>query len=112
MLKERGIDLIAGDSPDAFLDDTPTAVLIRQVLGSVSQFEKAMLVSKLRGARDRKKAETGKCGGRKGALLGLGHRRDGGVMRLTFCVASGATDDLQHHHLVTRAEGGRRGPSK
>ena len=51
MLKERGIELIAADKPDAFLDDTPTAVLIRQVLGAVSQFEKAMLVSKLRGAR-------------------------------------------------------------
>ena len=50
MLKERGIELIAADKPDAFLDDTPTAVLIRQVLGAVSQFEKAMLVSKLRGA--------------------------------------------------------------
>ena len=56
MLKERGIKLIAADSPDAFLDDTPTAVMIRQILGAVSQFEKAMLVSKLRGARDRKNA--------------------------------------------------------
>ena len=37
MLKERGIELIATDKPDAFLDDTPTAVLIRQVLGAVSQ---------------------------------------------------------------------------
>jgi hypothetical protein len=37
--------------PDAFLDDTPTAVMIRQILGSVAQLEKAMLVSKLRGAR-------------------------------------------------------------
>jgi 5-methylcytosine-specific restriction endonuclease McrA len=27
-------------------------------------------------------------------------------MRLTFCAACGATEDLQHHHLVTRAEGG------
>lgn len=27
-------------------------------------------------------------------------------MKLTFCVACGATDDLQHHHLVTRAEKG------
>jgi hypothetical protein len=27
-------------------------------------------------------------------------------MRLPFCVACAATDDLQHHHLVTRAEGG------
>jgi hypothetical protein len=39
--------------------------MIRQILGSVSQFEKAMLVAKLKGARDRKKAVTGKCGGRK-----------------------------------------------
>jgi DNA invertase Pin-like site-specific DNA recombinase len=64
-LRDAGITLIAADSPDAFLDDTPTAVMIRQILGSVSQFEKAMLVAKLKGARDRKKAETGKCGGRK-----------------------------------------------
>jgi DNA invertase Pin-like site-specific DNA recombinase len=64
-LRDAGITLIAADSPDAFLDDTPTAVMIRQILGSVSQFEKAMLVAKLKGARERKKAETGKCGGRK-----------------------------------------------
>jgi DNA invertase Pin-like site-specific DNA recombinase len=64
-LKDAGITLIAADSPDAFLDDTPTAVMIRQIVGSVSQFEKAMLVAKLKGARDRKKAVTGKCGGRK-----------------------------------------------
>jgi DNA invertase Pin-like site-specific DNA recombinase len=65
MLKERGIELIAADKPDTFLDDTPTAVLIRQVLGAVSQFEKAMLVSKLRGARDRKRAAGVKVEGRK-----------------------------------------------
>ncbi len=53
-----GVKLIAADSPDAFLDDTPTAVLIRQVLGAVAQFEKAALVAKLRGARERKKRET------------------------------------------------------
>ena len=63
-LRDAGITLIAADSPNAFLDDTPTAVMIRQILGSVSQFEKAMLVAKLKGARDRKKAITGKCGGR------------------------------------------------
>jgi DNA invertase Pin-like site-specific DNA recombinase len=65
MLKERGIELIAADKPDSFLDNGPTATLIRQVLGAVSQFEKTMLVLKLRGARERKKAITGKCGGRK-----------------------------------------------
>ncbi|WP_313497658.1 recombinase family protein [Pseudoxanthomonas mexicana] len=65
MLQARGISLVAVDSPESFLDDTPTAVLIRQVLGAVSEFEKAMTVAKLRGARDRKRAITGKCEGRK-----------------------------------------------
>ena len=65
MLKERGIELIAADKPDAFLDDTPTATLLRQMLGAVSQFEKAMLVSKLRGARDRKRETGVKVEGRK-----------------------------------------------
>jgi len=64
-LRDAGINLIAADSPESFLNDTPTAVMIRQVQGAFSQFEKAMLVAKLKGARDRKKAETGKCGGRK-----------------------------------------------
>ncbi len=68
MLKERGIDLIAADKPDAFLDDTPTANLIRQVLGAVSEFEKAMVVSKLKGARDRKRATGVKVEGRKSYL--------------------------------------------
>src|SRR5688572_17562079 len=65
MLKERDIELIAADKPDAFLDDTPTANLIRQVLGAVSQFEKAMVVTKLKGARDRKRATGVKVEGRK-----------------------------------------------
>jgi DNA invertase Pin-like site-specific DNA recombinase len=59
------VDTACTVSPDAFLDETPTAVMIRRILGSVSQFEKAMLVAKLKGARDRKRAATGKCGGRK-----------------------------------------------
>jgi DNA invertase Pin-like site-specific DNA recombinase len=65
MLKDRGVELIAADKPDAFLDDTPTAILIRQVLGAVSQFEKAMLVTKLKAARDRKQATGAKVEGRK-----------------------------------------------
>ena len=32
-------------------------------LGAISQFEKASLVAKLKAARDRKRAATGKCGG-------------------------------------------------
>ena len=58
VLRERGISLIAADSPSSFLDDTPTAKLIRQVLGAVSEFDKAMTVAKLRGARDRKRRDS------------------------------------------------------
>jgi DNA invertase Pin-like site-specific DNA recombinase len=65
MLRDLGIELVAADSPTAFLDDGPTSQLIRQVLGAVSQFEKAMLVAKLKGARDRKRATGAKVEGRK-----------------------------------------------
>ena len=65
LLCQQGIELIAADSPGSFVDDTPTAALIRQVLGAVAQFEKAALVAKLKGARDRQRRETGKCEGRK-----------------------------------------------
>jgi hypothetical protein len=64
-LRERGIDLIAADSPGSFIDDTPTAKLVRQALGAISEFDKAMTVAKLRGARERKRREAGKCEGRK-----------------------------------------------
>jgi DNA invertase Pin-like site-specific DNA recombinase len=64
-LKSLGIALIPATAPDFFTEDTPTAVLVRQVLGAVAQFEKTSLVAKLKAARDRKKAATGKCGGRK-----------------------------------------------
>lgn len=64
-LSERGITLIAADSPGAFVDDTPTAKLVRQVLGAIAEFDKAMTVAKLKGARDRKRKTVGKCEGRK-----------------------------------------------
>lgn len=68
MLKARGIELIAADAPDSFLSDTPTAALIRQILGAVAQFDKTTLVNKLRGARDRKRAATGRCEGNRSWL--------------------------------------------
>jgi DNA invertase Pin-like site-specific DNA recombinase len=67
-LKTLGISLIPATAPDFFTEDTPTAVLVRQVLGAIAQFEKTSLVAKLKAARDRKKALTGKCGGRKSYL--------------------------------------------
>jgi DNA invertase Pin-like site-specific DNA recombinase len=65
MLKTRGVTLIAASAPTFFVEDTATAVLVRQVLGAVAEFDKTTTVAKLRAARERKKALTGKCGGRK-----------------------------------------------
>jgi DNA invertase Pin-like site-specific DNA recombinase len=65
LLKSRGITLVPVDAPNHFTDETPTAVMVRQILGAVSQFEKATLVWKLRVARERVRAQVGKCEGRK-----------------------------------------------
>src|SRR5215813_9172863 len=64
-LKGLGVALIPASAPDFFLEDTPTAVLVRQVLGAIAQFDKATVVAKLKAARDRKRERAGKCEGRK-----------------------------------------------
>jgi DNA invertase Pin-like site-specific DNA recombinase len=64
-LRKLGVTLIPATAPDFFTEDTPTAVLVRQVLGAIAQFDKATSVAKLKAARDRKIAAGEKCGGRK-----------------------------------------------
>lgn len=59
VLDATGTDLTAGNDAD------PTTVLIRQVLGAVAQFDKNVLVLKLRAARVRARAKRGRCEGRK-----------------------------------------------
>ncbi len=63
-MKQRGIALVSVTEPDLDTID-PTRVMIRQILGAVHQYEKSMIVLKLRGARMRKKAIEGRCEGRK-----------------------------------------------
>jgi DNA invertase Pin-like site-specific DNA recombinase len=66
MLKAKGIALVAASAPAHFVEDTPTATLVRQVLGAIAQFEKTTLVAKLAAARRRKRKATGaKVEGRK-----------------------------------------------
>jgi hypothetical protein len=60
--------LIAADSPTSFLDDGSTSKLVRQVLCAIAEFDKAMTVAKLRGARDRIRKERGKCEDARGTL--------------------------------------------
>src|SRR5262245_10667746 len=65
LLRDRRIELVPVDAPTYFTDPSPTAELVRQILGAVAQFEKAALVAKLRHAREGKRAATGRCEGRK-----------------------------------------------
>ena len=82
-LKKLNLTLIPVDAPDYFSGDSPSLTMIRQILGAVSEFEKSNLVSKLRGARERIKAEKGKCGGRKSLQEHFGERKFKRLMYLT-----------------------------
>jgi DNA invertase Pin-like site-specific DNA recombinase len=62
-LKQRGVALVSATEEN--LDADPTRVLFRQMLGAIAQYDRAMTVLKLRAARKRVKAATGRCEGRK-----------------------------------------------
>jgi len=63
-LKKQGIEVVSVCDGDLLKDD-PTRKLVRQVLGAIAEYDKTMTVLKLKVARDRKRAKTGKCEGRK-----------------------------------------------
>ncbi len=62
--RRKGLSLISVNEPDLCSDD-PSRVLMRQMLGAFFQYEKTLLVAKLRGARQRIRLNTGRCEGRK-----------------------------------------------
>jgi DNA invertase Pin-like site-specific DNA recombinase len=64
VLRKGGFELLSVAGPDLCSDD-PSRVMVRQLFGVVSQYEKSTLVAKLKGARRRVKAKTGRCEGRK-----------------------------------------------
>lgn len=67
----RGVRVITASGDDLTETDDPFKVAMRQIAGAFAQLEKARLVGKLKGARERKmkaQAERGekvKCGGRR-----------------------------------------------
>lgn len=62
-MQKHGYTLLSTAEPDLCSQD-PTRVLMRQIFGAIAQYDKAMVVLKLRGARQRKKSRTGKGEGR------------------------------------------------
>jgi len=63
-MKRNGFEIVSVTEPDLCSDD-PSRTLMRQILGAFAQYERAMIVQKLRGARQRIRAKTGQCEGRK-----------------------------------------------
>ena len=64
VLRKGGFELVSVAEPDLCSDD-PSRVMVRQLFGSIAQYEKSTLVLKLRGARGRARARDGRCEGRK-----------------------------------------------
>lgn len=63
-LRKAGVTVLTANGDDLTASNDPGRTMIRQIMGSFSEYEKARLVAKLKSARDRKIAETGRCGGR------------------------------------------------
>ena len=62
--QSKGIEIISVMEPDLCKDD-PTRELFRTFMGGISQYDKKMIVAKLKAARQRKRLQTGRCEGRK-----------------------------------------------
>lgn len=63
-MRKEGFGLVSVIEPDLCSND-PTRKLMRQILGAFAEYEKTMIVLKLRGARARKRAKEGRCEGAK-----------------------------------------------
>jgi site-specific DNA recombinase len=63
-LIRRGFELISVSEPDLCSSD-PYRSAMRQMLGVFAELDRKTIVLKLRAARNRKKAQTGRCEGRK-----------------------------------------------
>ena len=60
-----GVRVLTATGEDLTDTSDPMKIAMRQIAGAFAQLEKARLVAKLRGARERKREVQGKCEGRK-----------------------------------------------
>jgi DNA invertase Pin-like site-specific DNA recombinase len=64
-MQKNSIKLVSVLEGRELSENDPSRKLIRQIMGAFAEYDKTMLVQKLKVARDRKKKLTGKCEGRK-----------------------------------------------
>ena len=64
-LKQLGLALIPVDLPSYFLEETASSDLVQQIMGVIDQFDRNLLLLKLKDGRAVKRKKFGKCEGRK-----------------------------------------------
>lgn len=106
-LRKRGFELVSVMEPDLLQDDAGRKMM-RQIFGAIAEYEKAMIVAKLRGARERTKARDGRCEGRKPYGERAGEQEI--IERMRALRASGATfqaiaEQFNREQVPTRAAG-------
>ena len=89
-LQRRGVRVVSTLEPDLCSDD-PSRKLVRQVMGAIAEYERAMIVAKLAGARQRIRARKGSCEGRKPYGERKGERRT--IERILALRATGVAMD-------------------
>lgn len=106
-MRKKGYTIISTTEPDLCSDD-PSRKLMRQIFGAISEFEKTMIVLKLRAARQRKRARGERVEGRKpygktpeeaSILADMRSLREGGM------IYSRIAETLNRHGIMAR-EGG------
>jgi DNA invertase Pin-like site-specific DNA recombinase len=94
-LNKQGFQIVSVAEPDLCIDD-PTRKLMRQVMGAIAEYEKTMLVAKLKAARQRKRINTGRCEGSK--PFGLGDGEQLTIVRMKELHAEG----LNYTHIANQ----------
>src|SRR5436309_10441131 len=64
-LVQRGVRVLTANGDDLTDSSDPSRKMMRQIAGAFAEYEKTRLTLKLRHARDRVRAEKGRCEGRK-----------------------------------------------
>jgi DNA invertase Pin-like site-specific DNA recombinase len=99
--------LISATEPELGNDD-PNRVFMRQIFGAVHQLDKSNLVLKLRAARQRKKATTGRCEGRLRYGTHEGEQKVLNQMRELYAVGGNwetIAATLNNEGITTRSSG-------
>lgn len=103
-LRKQGFELVSVAEPDLCSDD-PSRKLVRQVFGAISEYDRSMIVLKLRGARQRARLLKGRCEGRKPYGTRPGEREIIERMFAFYDQGSGYTSihkDLNQEGILTR----------